>query len=157
MHSWRAKTVPKTYLQGRKLPNLKLIALWLTKEPMRRNLDEQGWIDVVTTAHPLIAAAEELAQQFRQTFREKSAAALKVWLVKSAASEIPELERFAAGIERDYDAVSAAVLQPWSNGPVEGQVHRLKLLKRQMYGRGGFSLLRRRVLPFGVQRSQRSP
>ena len=124
---------------------------------MRRSADEQSWIDVITTAHPQIAAAEQLAQQFRQTFRDKSAEALNVWLGKSAASEIPELERFAAGIERDYDAVTAAVLQPWSNGPVEGHVHRLKLLKRQMYGRGGFSLLRRRVLPFRVQHSQRSP
>jgi transposase len=53
--------------------------------------------------------------------------------------------------------LTAAVEQHWSNGQVEGQVHRLKLLKRQMYGRSGFLLLRRRVLPFTTAESQRSP
>jgi transposase len=90
-------------------------------------------------------------------FQDRDSDALKSWMKRSAASDSPELKRFAAGIERDYEAVSAAVEQHWSNGQVEGQVHRLKLLKRQMYGRSGFLLLRRRVLPFTTAESQRSP
>ena len=90
-------------------------------------------------------------------FQDRDSDALKSWMKRSVASDIPELKRFAAGIERDYEAVSAAVEQHWSNGQVEGQVHRLKLLKRQMYGRSGFLLLRRRVLPFTSAESQRSP
>jgi transposase len=103
------------------------------------------------------STSEHLAQQFRQVFQERDSDALKSWMKRSAASDIPELKRFAAGIERDYEAVSAAVEQHWSNGQVEGQVHRLKLLKRQMYGRSGFLLLRRRVLPFTTAETQRSP
>jgi len=57
-----------------------------------------------------------------------------------------ELRDFAAGLRRDGSAVRAAVEQPWSNGQTEGQVKRLKLLKRQMYGRASFALLRQRVL-----------
>jgi transposase len=53
---------------------------------------------------------------------------LKAWLISSEASDIPELKRFAAGIERHCEAVAAAVEQHWSNGQVEGQVHRIKLL-----------------------------
>src|SRR5581483_2762082 len=101
--------------------------------------------------------AEHLAQQFRQVFKDRDSGALKSWLAESVASDIPELKRFVAGVQRDYEAVVAAVEQHWSNGQVEGQVHRLKLLKRQMYGRSGFQLLRRRVLPFRSPVSQRSP
>jgi len=56
------------------------------------------------------------------------------------------LEQFGAGLRRDWDAVVAAFTLPWSNGPVEGQINRLKLIKRQMYGRAGLGLLRARVL-----------
>jgi transposase len=62
------------------------------------------------------------------------------WLLAAEQSDVPELQRFAAGLRRDYAAVNAALTLPWSNGQVEGQVNRLKLLKRQMYGRAGFEL-----------------
>jgi transposase len=65
------------------------------------------------------------------------------WLAAAAESE---LRAFAAGIRRDCDAVLAALLSQWSNGQVEGQVNRVKLVKRSMYGRAGFALLRKRVL-----------
>ena len=61
-------------------------------------------------------------------------------------SEVAELREFALGIRRDEAAVTAALQYEWSSGQVEGQVTRLKLLKRQMYGRAGFALLRRRIL-----------
>ena len=154
---WRASSSPASSKPRRTLPNVRLVAFWLTKPPMQRSPDEQRWVEAVTTSHPQLATAEHLAQQFRQVFKDRDSTALKSWLAKSVASDIPELKRFVAGVQRDYDAVVAAVEQEWSNGQVEGQVHRLKLLKRQMYGRGGFRLLRRRVLPFRTQGSQRSP
>jgi transposase len=157
VHSWRATPTATPSSPRRKLPNVKLVAVWLTKEPAQRSPEEQNWVDAITSAHPHIAAAEELAQQFRQAFRDRTTEVLDTWISRSANSQIPELESFAGGIQRDYGAVAAAVVQKWSNGPVEGQVHRLKLLKRQMYGRGGFALLRRRVLPFNTQHAQRSP
>jgi transposase len=61
-------------------------------------------------------------------------------------SGISELVGFARGLRRDYAAVQAAVRFHWSQGPIEGHIHRLKLLKRQMYGRAKFDLLRQRLL-----------
>ena len=68
------------------------------------------------------------------------------WLQAVKESELPELCRFAAGIERDQSAVLAALSLAWSNGPVEAQVQKLKVVKRQMFGRAKFDLLRQRVL-----------
>lgn len=147
VQSWRAKPKPATPRSRRVLPNLKLVAFWLAKPAAQRNPEEQRWVDAVTAAHPQVAASQELAHQFRQLFKDRDSAALRSWLARTSASGVPELKRFVAGIQRDYAAVAAAVERPWSNGQVEGQVHRLKLLKRQMYGRSGFQLLRSRVLP----------
>lgn len=62
------------------------------------------------------------------------------------SQRLDDLRHFAIGLERDYAAVEAALRFAWSNGPTEGHVHRLKLIKRQMYGRANFDLLRLRVL-----------
>ncbi len=62
------------------------------------------------------------------------------------ACGVPTIETFAAGLETDSAAVRAALTHPWSSGQAKGQVNRLKLLKRQSYGRAGFDLLRQRVL-----------
>jgi transposase len=83
---------------------------------------------------------------FFRMFRERSLEALPAWL---EAAQGTTLASFATGLERDIDAVRAALRLPWSQGHVEGQVHRLKLIKRQMYGRAGFDLLRLRVLQKG--------
>lgn len=79
-------------------------------------------------------------------FRERDLKALSAWL---HAARGTALESFAAGLERDIDAVREALRLPWNQGHVEGQVHRLKLIKRQMYGRAGFDFLRLRVLQKG--------
>jgi transposase len=77
---------------------------------------------------------------------EAALAALEAWLADACTSGLRAVETFAAGLEQDGAAVRAALTTPWSNGQTEGQVTRLKLLKRQMYGRAGFDLLRRRTL-----------
>ena len=71
------------------------------------------------------------------------------WLSQAMTCGVRELRTFAQGIQRDYEAVAAGIAERWSNGQVEGQVNRLKTLKRQMYGRAGFALLRARVLYHG--------
>jgi transposase len=71
---------------------------------------------------------------------------LEAWLADARSSGARAVETFAVGLEQDGAAVRAALTTPWSNGQAEGQVTRLKLLKRQMYGRAGFDLLRRRTL-----------
>jgi len=79
-------------------------------------------------------------------------------MTRAQHSGISSLARFAAGLQRDFPAVLAAVETCWSNGQVEGQINRLKALKRQMCGRAGFALLRARVLPYApltvLRRSQ---
>lgn len=90
--------------------------------------------------------AYPLAQAFRQFINERQADALDPWLQQAQASGIAELCRFAGSLQSDYQAVKNALLFAWSNGQVEGQVNRLKLIKRTMYGRAGFDLLRRKAL-----------
>ena len=87
-----------------------------------------------------------LAQEFRRLVRDRDAAALPVWLWQARGSGVRDLHRFTAHLERDEAAVRAALTLPWSNGQVEGQVNRLKTVKRQMYGRANFDLLRLRYL-----------
>lgn len=84
-----------------------------------------------------------MVNAFCRLVRARDAAGLDDWLTTARSSV---LRGFVAGLISDIDAVRAALSQPWSNGPVEGQVNRLKLLKRQMYGRANFDLLRSRVL-----------
>ncbi len=82
---------------------------------------------------------------------------LRHWMHRAMATGIPALKSFVAGLRRDQPAVDAAFSSQWSSGQVEGQIHRLKLIKRQMYGRVGFALLRRRVLPFVADEERRAP
>jgi transposase len=97
-------------------------------------------------SHPTLLRACQLAQDFQRLVRERQPQALETWLASCESAAIPELANFAAGLRQDYAAVHAALSLPWSNGQTEGQVNRLKLIKRQMYGRAHLDLLRLRVL-----------
>lgn len=97
-----------------------------------------------------LRTATRLAHEFGRLVRERQKDQLDAWLDRASGVDSPsELRRFADGLRPDLDAVRAALSMPWSNGPVEGQINRLKLIKRQMYGRANFDLLRRRVLAAG--------
>jgi transposase len=78
--------------------------------------------------------------------RGRQGDALEAWIADALTSGIEALARFAHGLQGDLAAVKAGLTLPWSNGPVEGHINRLKLLKRQSYGRAGFAFLRQRVL-----------
>ncbi|SCF64659.1 Transposase [Streptomyces sp. MnatMP-M17] len=71
---------------------------------------------------------------------------LPEWIAAASAEDLPGISSFARGLERDIEAVTAGLTQPWNSGLVEGNVNRIKMLKRQTYGRAGFSLLRKRIL-----------
>jgi len=122
-------------------------ATWLVlRRPENCSAQDQRTLDLVKQAHPQVRAAGDLAQAFAQMIRKRNASALEPWLEGASASGVPELRTFAAGIKRDKPSILAALTYEWSQGQVEGQVNRLKLLKRQSYGRAGFDLLRHRVL-----------
>jgi transposase len=93
-----------------------------------------------------VANAYSLAQQFVLMVKQRLAPQLDAWLADTAATSVVPLRNFALGIQQDYAAVRAALDTPWSNGQTEGQVNRLKFIKRQMYGRAKLDLLRLRVL-----------
>jgi transposase len=87
-----------------------------------------------------------VARDFAEIIRQRQPARFDGWLVRAADSVIAVLRRFAKGLRDDYEAVKAGMTLPWSHGPVEGHINRLKMLKRQMYGRAGIDLLSRRFL-----------
>jgi transposase len=96
--------------------------------------------------HPAIHLATHLAQAFATMLRQHTVAHLDPWLQAVQTSHLPSLISFVSGLRQDYNAVRAAFILPWSSGQVEGQINRLKVLKRLMYGRTNFDLLRLRVL-----------
>lgn len=122
-------------------------AAWLlVKPPDKLKADEPSLVQRLTDVCPAAKVAHDLAQQFGTMIRERNVEPLDAWLASAKSAGIAELRSFALGLERDVSAVRAALTLPWSNGPTEGHVHRLKLIKRQMYGRAKFDLLRKRVL-----------
>ncbi|MFI9638037.1 transposase [Nocardia sp. NPDC051929] len=93
-----------------------------------------------------IATTAGLAPEFAMLLRQLRGAELAAWTQRAQASGIREISSFAATLHRDWDAVVAGLTLPYSNGPTEGKVNRLKLSKRAMYGRARFDLLQLRVL-----------
>jgi transposase len=113
------------------------------KEPSA--LDE-AYRTALLEQSPLIQQAQALVYAFFRLVRQRDVAALDPWLVAAEHSNIAELVSFVQGIRRDYAAVEAALQFEWSQGQTEGQVNKLKFVKRSMYGRGHFDLLRQRML-----------
>jgi len=122
------------------------VASWLCRALASLPAAQRDYLDALAAADPALAAARTLAREFVALLRARDATALEPWLARAEASAVREFRDFAAGLRRDQAAIVAALAEPWSSGQVEGQVNRLKLLKRGMYGRTGFPLLRRRFL-----------
>jgi len=104
---------------------------------------DRKFVDTLTALAPEIRAAAATIIEFGRILRQRDTAAFEAWLTVARTTAV---HGFVTGIVGDLAAVQAALSQPWSNGPVEGQINRLKLLKRQAYGRAKFDLLRSRVL-----------
>ncbi len=120
---------------------------WLLSR-QRKDLDqkEQMRLDQLLNLSSEVQITYGLLQTFLSMVRERKHPDLPSWMEQAAKSGIPELGSFVTGIERDYDAVHAALRLPWSQGITEGKVNKLKTLKRAMYGRAGVPLLRQRLL-----------
>ena len=119
----------------------------LTAAPDKLDAQEGAFLAHLAEAAPDLTRAGELASRFAALIRgapdKEAGPALDTWLADARGTA---LDAFVRGITRDRNAVLAALVEPWSTGPVEGQINRLKLLKRTMYGRAKFDLLRCRVL-----------
>ncbi len=127
-------------------PTARHVAMLFLRRPEDLEADEQAYLTRLRDADATVAAAYDLTQFFATMVRERGGDQLDTWLDEAAACAAPALSRFAKGLRADYDAVRAGLTEEWSNGQTEGQVNKLKLIKRQMYGRAKFDLLRQRVL-----------
>lgn len=122
-------------------------AVWLLlKDPLCLSSEHKEALERMLAASPIVRQAYHFGQAFLRIVRERFSKSLEPWLTAVQLYRIPELISLARGLTRDKTAVLAALTLPWSNGQTEGQVNRLKLIKRQMYGRAKFDLLRARVL-----------
>jgi transposase len=125
-----------------------VVSMLLTPE---RTPEQQRFLDRLTTNSVIFATARGLAERFtsliRKRPREDAHVPLGLWVAEVVSSSIAPLASFARGLRDDWEAVVAGLSLKWSQGPVEGAVNRIKMIKRQMFGRANFDLLRRRVLP----------
>jgi transposase len=123
-------------------------AVWLLiRQPEELDQHQQQALTRLCQASLDIEKAYQLAQRFRSMLRHlQGEQLLDSWLQDASRRGVPEVQQFAAGIQRDKAAVEAGLSLPYSTGPVEGHINRLKLIKRSMYGRAQFDLLRQRVL-----------
>jgi transposase len=140
---WRPPRPPPT--ERRRLRRLSVRWLCL-RPPEQLDTGEQQALQGVLASDQELARGYTLLQRFRALVAGRDGSALDVWLADAHASDLPSFAALANGIRADRAAVEAALVLPWSTGPVEGHVHRLKLIKRQGYGRAKLDLLRQRVL-----------
>ena len=108
--------------------------------------EQKDYLARLCRCSPAIEELKQLGQGFSRILREKSAEDFAAWLNDALKSSFPAMRTFANGLIRDRKAVEAALIYQWSNGQTEGQVNKLKTLKRQMYGRAKFDLLKTRML-----------
>jgi transposase len=134
---------PYTRPQG---PSARAVSFTLVCPAAKRSQDAQLYVEQLCQINAEVARANQLIQAFLALVREHRGHDLETWMAEATHSGIDELARFARGLEDDVVAITAGLTLEWSNGVTEGQIHRLKLVKRQGYGRAGFSLLRQRVL-----------
>ncbi len=127
-------------------PSARRATWWLLGPTEELDKEQRAFIEQLSRLCPQTDPVRELVRGFRKMVSERRAEELDAWLDAAEGSEVAELEGFARALRRDYEAVAAALEYEWSSGQVEGQINRLKLIKRQMYGRASFDLLRQRVL-----------
>jgi hypothetical protein len=159
-HQWRTKAPAHTPMSAPHscapaLPSPSQLA-WLLVQPPSALSGPDAALVARVEQDPTAARVAGLARRLTALVRgcgvnpkvdpEAARMALNAWLADARTSGIRALETFAAGLEQDGAAIRAALVRPWSSGQAEGQITRLKLIKRQMYGRASFDLLRRRVL-----------
>jgi transposase len=126
-------------------PSTRKLSFTFLRRPEDRKPEDQAYLEKMRGCEANLREGLDLAGTFAEMVRQRSPRPLAEWLAEAEGSACVELRSFAAGVRADEAAVGAALTEAWSNGPVEGQVNRLKTIKRQMYGRAGLQLLRARV------------
>ncbi|HEV2121371.1 MAG TPA: ISL3 family transposase [Chloroflexota bacterium] len=121
-------------------------AFLVLRRPEKLREKDSRMIEYLEDAHPELKEALTLGRDYLRLVRERLVDEFDGWLARARESSLLAFRRFARSLRRDYEAVKAALVYPWSTSPVEGHINRLKLVKRQMYGRAKLDLLSKRVL-----------
>ncbi|MGW4372015.1 ISL3 family transposase [Nocardia takedensis] len=127
-------------------PTVRKATAWIMTNPANLDPTDQQILDTILAASPELTALVGHVRRFAAIMSERRGHDLQRWMTEAATDDQPALRSFLHGLRRDYDAVTAGLTLPWSSGPVEGQVNRIKMLKRQMFGRANTDLLRKRIL-----------
>ena len=127
-------------------PKVRHITSWILHDPATLDESEQASLDDVRAHCPHLDALATHVTEFAKILTGRRGEQLDAWIAQANADDQPDLRSFITGLKRDYQAVLNGLTLPYSSGKVEGNVNRIKMLKRQMYGRAGFDLLRKRVL-----------
>ncbi len=132
-----------------KVPKVRRITSWMLRPPDNHTDDEQIGLKQILASCPHLEATAGHVKSFAEMLTERLGEQLNSWMSAVSADDLPHLHRFARGLDTDHAAVRNGLTLPYSSGAVEGHVNRIKMLKRQMYGRAGFDLLRKRILLSG--------
>ena len=127
-------------------PKPRRVTKWIMSDPAKLKAEDQHKLDAIRQRSPALDALTGHVQDFADMMHKLRGTRLPQWIAAVLASDLTQLHSFVKGLQRDIAAVTAGLSLPWSSGAVEGQVNRVKMLKRQMYGRAKFDLLRRRIL-----------
>ena len=128
------------------MPKPRLLTRWIMTDPTHLDTEQTDQLDTAIAACPELRATVERVREFADLMNKHRGDRLTEWLQRVQADPLPALHSLATGLRRDLDAVTAGLTMSWSSGPVEGTVNRIKTIKRQMYGRASFPLLRKRIL-----------
>jgi transposase len=150
LRKWRG-AIPEVIRNLRLLPHFPVpsprqASWWLCLDNDRLEKQEREYVEALTRISPEIKTLRELTEEFQQLVKRRRESVLDQWRERVARSGLSELKSFAEGLMSDEAAVREALRSKWSNGQAEGQINRLKMIKRNMYGRGKLDLLRSRVL-----------
>ncbi|MGW8395864.1 ISL3 family transposase [Streptomyces lydicus] len=127
-------------------PTPRTVTRWILTRPDALPENDRLKLKSVLTHCPELEALTRHVRDFAQILTQLQGDRFLEWIAAVRADDLPSMQTFVNGLERDIDAVIAGLTLPWNSGIVEGHVNRIKMIKRQMYGRAGFALLRKRVL-----------
>ncbi|WP_331736978.1 transposase [Streptomyces sp. NBC_00211] len=127
-------------------PTVRQVAGWLTRHPTTLTEDDRAGLKEVLARCPELDQAAGHVRDFGEILTDRLGSTLPTWIDAVNASQLPGLTGFALHLLRDLDAVTAGLTLDWSSGSIEGAVNRIKKIKRQLYGRAGFELLRKMIL-----------
>lgn len=140
------RTAQRTPRLPAKPLSVRRFVTWLMSDPTTLDPHDRQRLDTVLDASPELTALAGHVRAFAVMMRERRGGELDAWTTAVESDDLPALRSFVRGLRRDYDAVRAGLTLPWSSGAVEGHVNRIKMLKRQMFGRADSDLLRKRIL-----------